>query len=317
MKTSCSIIIYNFESIHFLRTNIRQIRKYAHPDIEQKIIISEQSRDAAYLELIEEFGKEPDITIVRMKAVCSGYSIDYILRNVKIETDFICTLDVDAFPIHKNWLYTSIKLLQEENFSFVGVHADIENAYAQYGNFYCMGQYFRVGRTETFKTLCMQAGFTRFTHRHAIDFEFMNHDWAKRAAELKQDGWSDSSVTAHWWEDQNTNNNKFTYAVTHCIGESGKEPLYGRITDGIIFHFAFSWTSLGMPEEMGERYADWTRRIKENFDDKLIEEMLAQSKPMLHPIPRQVWNGTEKKIEAPSEALNYKIENLKNEFANF
>lgn len=311
MKTSCSIIIYNFESLHFLRSNIRQIRKYRHPDIEQKIIISEQSSDASYLKVIEEFGKDPDITIVRMKAVCSGYSIDYILRNVQIDTQFICTLDVDAFPIHKNWLYTSIALLQQENFAFVGVHADIENAYAQYGNFYCMGQYFRVGRTETFMLLSKEAGFTRFTYRHRINFNFKNKDWALRAIQLKQDGWSDSSVTAHWWEDQHTNHNKFTYAVTHCIGEDGVEPLYGRITDGLVFHFAFSWTSLGMPHQMGPRYAAWTRRIKENFSDELINEMLTQARPMTSPIPRQVWNGTLKRIEEPSEELNEFIGYLK------
>lgn len=311
MKTSCSIIIYNFESLHFLRANIRQIRKYGHPDIEQHIIISEQSSDAAYINLVEEFGKDHDITIVRMKAVCSGYSIDYILRNVKIDTEFICTLDVDAFPIHPNWLYTSIKLLQEEHFAFVGVHADIEHAYAQYGKFYCMGQYFRVGRTEEFKKLSFNAGFTRFTYRNRIPFDFENKAWALRAIQLKQDGWSDSSVTAHWWEDQYTSNNKFTYAVTHCIGEAGVEPLFGRITDGLVFHFAFSWTSLGMPKEMGPRYADWTRRIKENFSDELITEMLAQSRPMVHPIQRQVWNGTLKQIEDTSAELNDKIEKLK------
>jgi hypothetical protein len=316
MKTSCSIIIYNFESLHFLRANIRQIRKLAHPDIHQHIIISEQSSEIARQQVYAEFERDRDITIVPMQAVCSGYSIDYILRAVDINTEFICTMDVDAFPIHKNWLYTSIRLLQEDGFSFVGVHADIENAYAQYGNFYCMAQYFRVGRTETFRLLSKYAGFTRFTYRNKFQnsrFDFKNNDWAQRAEQLKQDGWSDSSVTAHWWEDQYTNHNKFTYAVTDCIGEHGKEPLYGRITDGLVFHFAFSWTSIGSEKQMGTRYADWTRRIKENFDDKLIEEMLAQSKPMIHPIPRQVWNGVLKRIEEPSKELNDKIENLKNE----
>src|SRR6185312_3772983 len=159
----------------------------------------------------------------------------------------------------------------------------------------------------------LRAGFTRYTHRQQIiePIEFLNNDWGRYANKSNENGWSDSGVTAHWWEDRYYQNNKFTYAVTHCIGESGVEPLYGRITDGLVFHFAFSWTSIGVEKEMGPRYADWTRRIKENFSDELITEMLAQSRPMVDPIPRQVWNGTSKTIENPTAELNDKIENLK------
>src|SRR6478752_2086011 len=109
MKTSCSIIIYNYESLHFLRANIRQVRKYAHPEIEQRIVISDQSSQQSYKELVTEFGQDPDIMIIKMDPVCSGYAIDYIMRFAGLNSEYICTLDVDAFPIHKNWLYTSIR----------------------------------------------------------------------------------------------------------------------------------------------------------------------------------------------------------------
>ena len=301
--TSCSIIIYNYESLHFLKACVRQIRKYAHPEIEQHIIIAEQSNETSNKEVWALYGKDPDITIVNMKAICSGYAIDFIMRFVNINSEYICTLDVDAFPIDANWLYKSIEKLQE-GFSFVGVHADIESAYAKYGNFFCMSQYFRVGRTEDYKMLSLEAGFTRFTHRWQIPtsgsikipiINFKNNEWAQRARELNEDGWSDSGVTAHWWEDRHTENNKFCYAITHTIGEHGREPLYGRITGGLVFHFGFSFTSIGSEGNMGERYLEWTRRIKEDFSDELIEEMLAACQPIYSPIPEEVWDGKVKK----------------------
>ncbi len=115
MKKGVTIIVFNYESLSFLKACIRQIRKYKHDEIYQHIIIADQSCEKSHEGVILEFGNSEDISIVKMNSVCSGYAIDYIMRNVDIKSEYVCTLDSDAFPIHKNWLYVSIKLIEENN----------------------------------------------------------------------------------------------------------------------------------------------------------------------------------------------------------
>lgn len=296
---SCTIIIFNYESLPFLRATIRQIRKYEHPEIKQTIIIADQSSEKTHIEVLNEFGSL-DIQVVKIDTHGSGYSVDYIIRNIDIKTEYVCTLDVDAFPIHINWLYASIQILND-GFTWVGVHAEVEGAYAKYGKFFCMAQYFRVGRTKDYKDLSLNGGFTKYTHRPA-GYEVLNNQW--------RSGWSDDGVTAHWWEDQHRNNSKFTYAVTDAIGRLGMEPLYGRITDGLIFHLGYSFTGLGIKDYMGEAYCNWLDKINRNFTDCIIQELLVKCKPLKNPIPREKWNGITKEIEDISKDLNDKINNL-------
>ena len=120
MKNSCTIIIYHYESIEFLKACVRKVREYSHKEIYQHIIITEQSTEDCYNKVVLEFGKSEDITIVRMKPLWAGYAIDYVMRFCNIKTDYVCGIEPDVFPIHKNWLYVCIKLLEEYNFKFVG-----------------------------------------------------------------------------------------------------------------------------------------------------------------------------------------------------
>ncbi len=315
---SITIIVFNYESLPFLRACIRQIRKYKHPEIEQKIIISEQSSESSYLDVLKEFENQEDITIVKMKAVCSGYAIDYIMRFIDIQTEYICTLDSDAFPIHKNWLYVCLKLIEENNFSFVGHHADtgvsdgrscFEDAYSDYGTFFHVAQCFRVGKTKDFKYFSLNAGYTRaVSERNKIEFGFLNNQWADIANQKKLalGGYADSSVIANWLECTTTENNKFTFAETACLGFSEKEGRYGRVFDNIVFHLMFS----SMGEEitqtnLGQNYSEWKNKINNGFTDELISEILSSVKPIN--IPRLTWNGKTKQKEFSSEELNKKI----------
>src|SRR3990167_3128 len=111
MKKSCTIIISHFNSLPFLRTCVRQIRRYINPEVEQRIIISDQSDEKNHADVVSEFGNDSDIFIVHTKGLYSGYGIDYIMRYVDIKTDYICQLHTDAFPIHKNWLSMTIELM--------------------------------------------------------------------------------------------------------------------------------------------------------------------------------------------------------------
>ena len=319
IKTSCTIIIYHYESIEFLKACVRKVRQYAHPEILQKIIITDQSTEDCYRKIESEFGKDEDIVIVKTAPLWSGYALDYVMRFCDIETEFVCGIEPDVFPIHKNWLYVSIKLIQENNFKFVGVIITETNGTESIyppTKFFWISQCLRVGRTSGYKELAMEGGFTRFHSMAELKDEMTwgNDDWAKWAEGDYPARGSDDATVAHCWEDNHRENDKFTFATTHIMGIPNEESGYGRIIDDLVFHFGFHRTGVGVEKEMGERYANWKARINNGCDDNVIAEMLNFA--LLHPTgnnDRKVWDGKLKKAYSPSEKLNQRIEELKHE----
>ena len=325
-KTSCTIIVYHYEAMPFLRACIRKIREYCHENINQHIIITEQSCEGTRNQVISEFGTSEDITIVPMKPLWSGYAIDYVMRFCDIKTEFVCGIEPDVFPIHKNWLYLCIKLIEENNFKFVGALITetngTEHIYYQNNHFFWISQCLRVGRTVDYRELALEGGFTRYHGRttqfhNKIEMDkplvWGNDDWDKWAKEDYYNRGSDDAVVAHCWEDNHREHDKCTFGITHIMGippESG----YGRIIDGIVFHFGFHRTSVGVENAMGKKYCEWKERINNGCDDALIEEMLKDA--LEHPTgvnDRRTWDGKLKKGKPPSEALNKRIEELKHE----
>jgi len=318
MKT-CAIIISHYESLEFLRACIRQIRKYAHPEIKQHIIIADQSNDSTNSIINSEFGGQNDVTISRMKPLYSGYGIDYVMRYVPIDTEYICQLHTDAFPIHKNWLYLCINLIEEYNFSFVGQnHFETNPSQSDYyylkNMFYSMSPTFNVAKTETYREMALEGGFTRFHERPKIDvpMTFNSNDWAEWAKNNKYKGGSDDDVIAYCWEGNHKETDKLGLPITGMIGIPPGEVGYGRIIDDIVFHFGFCRESIGVAEQMGTRYRAWTNRINKGFDDHLIDDMLLAARAnSVIGMPRTIWNGKLRKSFFSSEELNNRIEQLK------
>lgn len=311
---NCTIIVSHYESLPFLRACIRQIRKYKHPEIEQHIIIADQSRDETYFKLYNEFDGD-DITVCQTKPLYSGYGIDWVMRNIEIKTDYICQLHVDAFPIHKNWLYLSIKLIEENNFAFVGqLHffsRPTDTIYPAESKFFSMSPTFNVAKTSTYKEMSLDAGFTRYHERAKTDLTFNNNDWEEWA---KEDYWnrgSDDDVPAFCWEDKHRQHDKLGLAITGMIGVPGEESGYGRIIEDMVFHFGFCRESIGVGSLMGSKYVNWTKRINRGFSDELIEEMIKAAKQNKSGWDRNVWDGKLKVINEPGKELNNKIEDLK------
>lgn len=317
----CTIIISHFESLPFLEACVNQIRKYKHPEIEQHIIISEQSGKEDYDKVVSQFGNDPDITIAKMKSLYSGYGIDYIMRFVDIKTKYICQLHADAFPIHKNWLYLSIKLIEEDNFAFVGqLHFETNSTQGNYyyikNNFFSMSPTFNVSTTAIYKEMALEGGFTRFHARTNVDvpMSWANNDWSEWVKVDYNARGSDDDVVAFCWEDNHREHKKLGLAITHIMGQPG-ESGFGRIIDDVVFHFGFARESIGVMEHMGENYRNWTAKIKAGYNDQLIEEMLIFAKQ--HPNgsgqfeSRLVWEGTIKASSPPSESLNKKLSELK------
>lgn len=312
--TSCTVIISHFESVNFLHACISQIRKHRHPQVDVHILIADQSRDEYHDNIAKQYGNDEDVTVVKTKPLYSGYGIDYIMRNVEIKTDYVCQLHVDAFPIHKNWLFMPIAMIEEFGFVFVGqnqfVSLPTDTIYYNKTPFFSMSACFNIARTEHYKELSLNGGFTRYHERAKVEGEMFwdNNDWDKWAKEDYQARGSDDDVLAFCWEDNHRQHDKLGLAITGMLG-NGNEPNYGRIIEGMIFHFGSCRESIGVLDKMGEKYRYWTRRINEGYSEELIARMLADIIPMTQ--PRIVWNGITKTACGPLQHINNRIEDLK------
>lgn len=307
---SCTIIINHYESLPFIRACVRQIRKYKNDSIDQHIIIADQS-GSVYKDVYEEFGRDADISVVWCKPLYSGYGLDWILRYADIETDYICQVHTDIVPISKQWLLLPITLIEENNLSFVGqlqfiAHGN-DNIYPPHP-FFAMAQCFNVAKTETYKEMSIEAGFTRFHNRPDSGLTFLNDDWAQWASENYGARGSDDDVVAFAWQDRHREVNKLGLAVTGFIS-----PNFGRIIEDTVFHFCSARESIGV--DMGERYNSFTKRINENYSDELINEMVELAKANKpngsEILSRNFWDGKLKQSSPPSEQLNNRIEELK------
>lgn len=314
--TSCTIIISHFESVSFLHTAIRQIRKYRHPKIRQKILVADQSSRETYLELENKYKYANDIEIIWIQdSSHSGYGIDFLMRYGEIETDYVVQLHADSFPIHPNWVHLCIKLIEENKFSFVGqlqfINNNLDSIYPP-SPFFAMAQCYNVARTSTYREMSLEAGFTRYHQRATLDMEFKNDDWGKWAAEDYSNRGSDDDVVAFHWEDVHRNHNKLGLAISGYV-----QPSWGRIIDDLVFHFCSARESIGVIDLMPDLYREYTKKINENYSDSLIEEMIELAKtnrpPELEILSRNYWDGKLKKSFPPTDELNKRIEQLKHE----
>lgn len=314
MKASCTIIISHYESLPFLSACVRQIKRYAHPQIRQRIYIVDQSSEDTYDKVLKEFWEEAD-KISHIKPLWSGYGVDHAVRVMGVATKYICQLHVDAMPVNKNWLYLPIKIIEENNFSFVGqLHFWSRPTDTIYPPepFFSMSPTFNVAKTETYKEMSEEAGFTRFHNRPQSGLTFKSNDWAEWAKGDYSKRGSDDDTVAFHWEDKYRQHDKLGLAISGYI-----EPNYGRIIDGIVFHFGSCVEARGVMGTMPEKYRHYTEKINYDYSDELIYEMVGlailNKPPELEILSRNFWDGKRKIVLQLSEELNTRIESLKNE----
>lgn len=314
---SCTIIVSHFESINFLRACLRQTLKHTHPEILQKIIVCDQSGDETHALVLEEFGNIEGVQIVRTKPLYSGYGIDFLIQRGYIDTDYIAQLHVDAYSISNQWLYLPIKLIEEYDLAFAGqlqfISTGKESIYPP-SPMFAMAQCFNVGKTEIYKEMSYQAGFTRFHNRPWVEegITWKNDDWSVWAEPAYQERGSDDDVVAFSWEDKYCEHDKLGLAITSMI-----QSHFGRIIEDMVFHFGSCRESIGVADSMGDLYQHYTMRINENYSDELVEELINLSKQSTVKndsekiLLRNFWNGKLKKSEISSNVLNERILNLK------
>lgn len=263
-----TIIISNYNSLHWLRICVHQIRK--HTKIPYHILISEQSQD--HYPVQAEYNGWDNVTVVPMDGHSSGYGTDYILKNMQIDSEYICSMDVDTFPISDDWLSEPIRLLNQYDLTWVGLRAEIEAAYNLH--YFHMGECYRIGRTKDFKLLSECIGW----------------------AQVKGPEFRDNAVRAHSFEDANFKHKKFSFPVTGRIGLTRSEGEYGRVIGNLVIHFCFAFTSTlhQVPvKNMGEDYMTWEQKIKTLQPDELVSEIMSSVNYSNRLQPMQYWDGTD------------------------
>lgn len=284
-KPIITIIISNYNSLHWLRVAIHQIRK--HTKIPYHILVSEQSRD--HYPVQAEYNGWDIVTVVPMEGHSSGYGTDYILKNIPIESEYMCSMDVDTFPVSDDWLSEPIRLLNQYDLTWVGLRAEIESAYNLH--YFHMGECYRIGRTKDFKLLSESIGW----------------------AQVKGNGFRDNAVRAHSFEDANFQHKKFSFPVTGRIGITRSEGEYGRLIGNLAMHFCFAFTSTlhQTPiKNMGEDYMAWEQKIKTLPPDELVSEIMASVNYSNRLQPMQYWDGTDH-AEVPLDLKNDAIRIMK------
>lgn len=300
--TSCTILISITHELIFLKKSIELIRRYKHPYIEQNIIIADQSEEDMSSIIENLYGSDSDITIIKLPRIDVGWSMDVSCKIAKGE--YFCSLDGDAFPIHKNWLYVPIKLIEKYNFSFVGVDVGLSNSYGEYGKFSCISNYFRVSKTDLMRKISEDVGFIRIQNWDKVGY--------KPKVEVPFYKNVDSAVISQWYAEK-ISGPKLSLAINKILGITNTQGIFGMITEDLVFHMSLfrkledkEHSELDKNKEFGEYYLEWFDKINNGITDELISEIIEKTIDCNH-------NRVLINHQLNEDDVYKEIENLKNE----
>lgn len=308
----CTILIpacTQFEA-NFVLYSLKQIDKYRHPEIEQEIIIADQTESDVFVNLISTLPTRllKEIRIITMPRIDAGYPIGEGARHATGE--YFCSLDADAFPIHRNWLYMPIKLIEKYGLSFVGkqtglhMHPD----YKANGNFFHINNYFRVSYTRTARRCAEEVGFMRYEHREKAGFTpSVNTNWKTHC---------DNGVIAQWYSDMAKMGTKVSLALTKCVGITNEMGLYGMIIDDLVFHLVFGFSEQWVTDQqktLGSDWLAWKERMNTEGMDKTLDAMVNAATPKYsHFTDRELFDGEKCVSLSADDKLWQDIEHFKN-----
>jgi hypothetical protein len=263
----CSILIGHTNTLYYLKFCIEQIRKYRHPEIPQEIILVDQSPELIFKEVQDLYGNDADIQLLRLAKVDLGFAIDTGVKAAQF--DFFCTLDCDAFPIHRNWLYLPIQLIQKYNFSFIGNNTGLELSYKEKGHFFHLNNYYRVSRTDLARKLSETVGFIRPGERNLVNFKPKDDTWGN--------DYADVGVVAQWYTDQNKLGDKLSLEISSHLGMTNKQGIYGMVIDDLVFHMVFG-PKEDVDDSLGSAFLDLREWVKqEGLSEPLIRDFIEHS----------------------------------------
>lgn len=297
-KNCCTIVIPHVNTPYYLYGCIDQIKRYRHPEINQKIIVIDQSKYNINIEVCRKYISDFDVTVITAPQVDAGFPLDLGLNHA--DTEYYCSLDCDAFPIHKNWLYLPIKLIEKYNFSFVGTDTGLSSSYKQKGDFSHINNYFRVSKTHIAQTVSDTVGFMRPSNRKRVGFVPKDERWGDLSC--------DNGVIAQWYSDQEKMGDKFAFSLNKKLGLTKEMGLYGIVVDDLVFHIVFGWGEEwidDLQKVLGENYLKLIEEIKSKpIDNNVIQNLI--NRCVHHDHPRTI------NSQAVPDDINDFVEEIKN-----
>jgi hypothetical protein len=265
--TSCTVLIPHVDTPYYLKVCLEQVRKYRHPEVEQKVIVVDQSGNSTCKDSFES----ADVCVVQAPRIDAGYPID--LGAKMADTDYFCTLDCDAFPIHRNWLRYPIALIEKYGFSFVGNNTGLDQSYKDKGAFFHINNYFRVSKTSVVKDLSEVVGFMRVGNRHKVGYHPKDTSWGDLAC--------DNGVVAQWYADQKGYGPKISLPVTSHVGCTPKMGIYGMVVDDLVFHMVFGYGQewiADMQDVLGSDYLALREKMMAGaLNEGVINDLISKS----------------------------------------
>ena len=290
-----SIAIPVVDEFHFLRGTIEQIKKYKHPEINQQILVMDQSNTN---HLDRAYQSDPDVEVIKTTRIDAGYPIDEAAKIASGE--YFCSLDADCWPVHPAYLYAPIKAIEKYKLSFVGKATGLHLSYQTQGNFYHINNYYRVSTTALVRKVAEAVSFMRYVNRYKANF-IPNVDvpWTADC---------DNGVVANWYVDYAKLGPKLSLAMNKKLGNTNEMGVYGMTIDELVTHMVFGYGKewIGNPHKvLGDKYLEWQNKIMiQGLTNEIIEEIKAAQIPAYQILyDRHYWDGTSERPLAPTDEL--------------
>lgn len=268
---TCTVLIPYVKELCFLTGCVNQIKKHNNKEIDIKIIIADQSSKKNYDYITNLYKNDPSITIIKIPQIDAGYPID---KGLEIcDTEYFCSLDVDAFPISNKWLYIPIKIIEKFNLSFIGKETTLQDCYKHLGNFLILNNFFRVSKTSVAKEISDSVGFISPQNKHKSDLSY--------SCKLYDNLQTDNGVIAQLYSDVNKFGNKLSFKMNKIIGETPSMGVYGMVIEDLIFHMVFGFSEHWIGNQAGVLGNDYIHLkndiINNGLSDKHIEILLSKT----------------------------------------
>ena len=296
-----TVAIPHADTPWFLRACLESIAAQQHPEIELEVLVADQTRDdKLHKEVCAVVAASAVPTkLVYCRHLGSGSGLDRLL---KFSTgEYFCSLDCDAWPIHKNWLWMPVQLVNEGVAQWVGNDTGLALGYKEKGDFVHLNNYYRVSKTDMARDVSRAVGFIRWDSRWEIGFVASDYYWESLGGTVKCDN---GVVAMH----HTRNHTKLHLPITRYLGATPQVGIYGMVIDDLVFHLVFARNFLQAQDPLAAFGPDfcglYKRLSSEPITRATVEYLVNETRPYGAPVRRIGHDGAD-------AALNAHIEELK------
>jgi len=230
--TTATVCVPHCDTPWFLKACLESIAAHQHHDLDIDVIVACQTQDhAMHKQVYGIIAASPlKVKLLHCRLLGCGHGIDEALRFATGE--YFCTLDCDAWPIHKNWLWVPVRLIADGHAQWVGSDTGLALSYKEKGHFVHLNNYYRVSRTDVARTVSRNVGFIRWDSRWEVDFHAKDYYWESLGGTVKCDN---GVVAMHHTRDHK----KISLPILRCLGRA-PSGIYGMVIEDLVFHLVFA-----------------------------------------------------------------------------